>query len=129
MKTDLALLILRLYSGGLMLVVHGWGKLNKVIDGNWKFSDPLGFGPELSLILATFAEFVCALFLVIGLYTRTVAIPLIITMATAAFIIHADDPFKKMEFAMLYLFSYIVIYFAGPGKFSLDQRFAIRQPL
>ena len=41
-------------------------------------------------------------------------------MIIAAFVIHGDDPFKKMEMALLFLIAYLVIMISGPGKISLD---------
>ncbi|MDX1408063.1 MAG: DoxX family protein, partial [Saprospiraceae bacterium] len=71
---------------------------------------------------------ICAALLVAGLATRLAAIPLMITMAVAFFLVHADDPVLDREVAMLYLVVYAVIYLIGPGRFSLDQLiFGIRK--
>jgi putative oxidoreductase len=43
-------------------------------------------------------------------------------MWVAVFIIHADDPFGKQEFGLLYLIPYLTLYFTGPGKLSLDKQ-------
>ena len=116
---NIGLLILRLVGGGFMLT-HGIPKLMKVIGGDMGFADPLGLGPGLSLILTVFSEVICALLLVIGLGTRWVAIPLVITMLVAAFIVHGDDPFKGKELALLYGGIYLAIAFLGSGKLGLD---------
>ena len=119
-KTNsIALLILRLSAGGLMLT-HGWGKFQKVINGNLGFADPLGIGEELSLYLTVFAEFFCAIFILVGLFTRLASIPLIITMAVAAFIIHGGDPIGDKEASLGYLAVYLAIFFMGPGRLSID---------
>lgn len=99
---DYALLITRLVFGGLMLT-HGWPKLMKIINSDWGFADPLGIGAAPSLILTVFAEFFCALAIVLGWKTRLVAIPLIFTMLVAALIIHGSDPLADKEMALLYL--------------------------
>jgi len=118
---DLALLILRIASGGFMLT-HGWPKLlnfNKRLES---FRDPIGLGSEASLTLTVFAEVFCSALLILGLYTRLALIPLIITMSVVAFIVHGSDSFGDKEKALLFLSSYLAIFFAGPGKFSLDAR-------
>lgn len=120
-RTDIALLIIRLAVGGMMLYSHGWPKLLKFFgDDPIKFADPFGLGAEASLGLAVFAEVVCAFCLVIGLATRWVTIPLIITMLVAVFMIHWDDPFSKKEFGLLYLLPYIALLLTGAGRLSVD---------
>lgn len=114
------LLITRVAFGGLMLISHGWGKLMAFGEKAATFSDPLGLGSTLSLGLAVFAEVFCALAVILGLFTRLSAIPLVFTMLTAAFIVHMDDPWKKQEFAILYLIPFLALVFTGPGRYSLD---------
>lgn len=120
-NTDLALLLLRLTFGGLMAINHGWGKFMKFFaEGPIKFPDPLGVGETLSLALTVFAEFFCALFVVVGLFTRQAVLPLIITMLVAIFVMHWGDPFAKKELAILYLIPYIILFFMGSGAWSVD---------
>ena len=116
----LSLLLLRVTFGGAMIIGHGQGKLEKLMSGNpIKFMNFMGLGEEVSLTLVVFAEFLCALLLAIGLFTRYASIPLIFTMCVA-FSVHIADPFSDMEASLLYLTSYIVICLLGAGKFSLD---------
>ncbi len=119
---DIGLLILRLVFGGFMLFGHGWGKMMKLFTGDPnQFADPFGLGAPFSLGLTAFAEVACALFIVLGLFTRWATAPLIITMLVAAFIIHGADPFGKKELAFVYLAAYTVLAFTGPGNYSLDK--------
>lgn len=119
---DLGLLILRLTAGGLMLV-HGLPKLMKLFAGGTiQFPDPLGVGATASLGLAVFSEVVCAIFLILGLKTKWAAVPLAITMFVAGFLVHASDPFKIKEKAILYMLIYISLFFTGAGKFSVDDK-------
>ncbi len=118
---NIALLLLRLV-GGSFMITHGIGKWEKLAaGGNIEFADPFGIGAAPSLLLAVFAELVCAALLILGFGTRLASIPLIVTMAVAAFIAHGDDPFKKKELALLYLAIYIALLLLGSGKYSLDQ--------
>lgn len=116
--TDLGLLILRLGFGGLMLT-HGIPKINMLSDPS-KFADPIGVGPTASLILALIGEVVAPILLIIGFKTKWAAIPAIITMGVAAFIVHAKDDFATKEHALLFLIAFLVIFLCGAGKYSLD---------
>jgi putative oxidoreductase len=117
---DFSLLLLRVATGAFMLT-HGWGKFLKLIgDEPIMFADPIGIGETASLVLVVFSEVLCSMLLIFGAATRLAAIPLIITMLVAAFIIHADDGFGKQELPLLYTTIYIVFALAGAGKFSVD---------
>ncbi len=115
-----ALFALRVSVGSMMLLGHGWRKLMAYGDLTTGFSDPLGIGSAASATLAVFAEVFCSAALVLGLATRWVAIPLMTTMAVAAFIVHGDDPFAKKELALLYFASFLALFVAGPGRLALD---------
>ena len=119
-RFNIGMLILRVTVGCLIMFGHGWGKLAHFGTRLETFSDPLGFGSAVSLTLATFAEFFCGIAIVFGLLTRLSVIPLIITMMTAAFVVHADDPFGKQELPILYLLSFVTIFIMGAGRYSLD---------
>ncbi len=122
MSRDLALLFLRLVAGGSMLYSHGWGKLMRLFTQSpIEFRDPLGVGAPASLGLAAFAEAICSILLIIGLFTRLATVPLIITMLVIIFLVHWTDPFNKIELPLLYLAVYALLAATGPGKYSLDE--------
>lgn len=119
--TDLGLLVLRLWFGGVMLVAHGIPKLGRLSASPIEFPDPLGVGPFVSLLLTLFAEIACAGAVALGLVTRFAAVPLIITMVVAGLVVHGDDGFKRQELALTYLAGYLAILLTGPGRLSLDR--------
>ena len=143
-SASIGLLLLRLGIGGY-LITHGWGKLQMLLAGGAeKFGDPIGLGSTLSLLLVTTSEFLCALLIVLGLATRLAAVPVVITMAVAAFVIHAGDPWTmeaaanaffsgasktwfSKEPALLYLIPFLSLVFTGGGKISLDGLIAMRR--
>ena len=125
---DWATLLLRLGLGAFMIYGHGWGKFMRFFgEEAISFRDPFGLGPEITLGLVVFAEVVCALLLILGLFTRWATIPLIIAMSFAAFIAHAGDPFSQQEKALMYLIGFIAILLLGAGRFSLDAWLARRR--
>ena len=113
------LLILRLGMGGLMMK-HGYQKLMHFSEYKGQFMNFLGLGQSLSLSLTIFAEFFCALFVLIGLFTRLATIPVIIVMCVALFKAHNSDFLGEGEMATLYLAGYLSLLFVGPGKISVD---------
>lgn len=107
---------------GAFMLTHGYPKLMKLLDGgSISFADPFGIGAVPSLVLAVFAEVLCAALLTLGLFTRLAVVPLIVTMAVAAFIQHGDDPFGKKELALVYLVAYALIFAMGSGGISVDR--------
>jgi putative oxidoreductase len=114
-----AMLLLRIAMGAIMMH-HGYDKLVNFAKYKAQFINFLGIGQAASLSLVIFAEFFCALFIIIGLFTRFSVIPLIITMCVALFKTHHSDFMGDGEMASLYLAGYIVILLLGPGRVSVD---------
>lgn len=117
---DLALILLR-FAVGIFMLTHGMGKFSILLgDEPIKFADPIGAGETASLALAVFAEVLCSILLIFGIATRLAAIPLLITMIVAVFIVHRNDGFDKQELALLYLTVYLYLAITGAGKISMD---------
>lgn len=105
---------------GVLFMSHGiakWMMFNEVAE---EFPDPLGIGSTLSFWLALFAEVACSFGFILGALFRLCLIPMIFTMCVALFIIHAGDPLSVKELAMMYLTIFILMFFSGPGRFSVD---------
>lgn len=105
-----------------MMLTHGIPKLMKLVQGNMEFGDPIGIGSVPSFILTVIAEAICPLLIIIGYRTRFASVPVIITMAVAAFIVHGADPLGTKEKALLYLFGFVAVALLGPGKHSVDRK-------
>ncbi len=118
---NIGLLLLRIVFCGAMIYGHGLGKLNKLIDGNFKFSDPIGIGEAPTLFLAVFSEFIAPIFILIGFKTKFFSFFPAVTMFVAAFVVHLGDPFSRMEKAILFLAVFIFFMISGPGKYSIDK--------
>lgn len=125
---DFGLLILRVSAGLAMALQHGMGKLQKLINGDLQFPDPLGVGVTTSLFLAGLAEFFCALAVVLGVLTRLMSAPLAFTMLVAAFVVHANDTFERKELAIVYLVIFSALILTGGGRFSIDSKLFKNKP-
>ena len=118
---DLALLLLRVGFGGFMLT-HGIPKLSKLSKLPINFPDPLGITETGSYIGTIIAEVIAPILIIIGIRTKLAWIPVIFTMAVAAFVVHGNDALAKKELALLYMIAFIAVFLAGPGKYSFDRR-------
>ena len=121
------LLILRIIGGLMMVYNHGWGKITAGPE-KWNrlghaLTDFIGL-EFLSIFfgfMAAFSESVCALLIIIGLFTRPASILLFFTMFVASMnhIVDGEMP----ELAIMYFTVIFVIILIGPGKFSLDHKY------
>ena len=120
-RVSMALLLLRVVAAAFLLT-HGIPKLGRLFSGEEiRFMDFMGLGPVVSLSLAVLAEFLCSILVIFGAFTRLALIPMIITMGTAAFVAHADDPFGTKEKPLLFMLVFIFLLITGPGKYAVDK--------
>ena len=115
---SLFLLALRVIFG-ILLMRHGIEKFYNYTSLCFTFPDPIGYGKDLALIFVVFAELCCSLAFVFGVLYRLCMIPMIIVMATAFFYIHGGSV-ANGELAFSYLLLFILMYIAGPGRYSVD---------
>lgn len=98
-SSNLASLALRLYLAPIFWMA-GMSKLNafdSTVDwfGNAEWGLGLPF-PFLMAVLATAAELIGAILLTLGLFTRLISIPLIITMLIAILCVHWDNGWQAI---------------------------------
>jgi putative oxidoreductase len=119
---DLGLLLLRLWFGLSLLILHGWPKLMGFSQMAGSFPDPLGVGSRVSLILALIGEVLCSVLLVLGLFTRAAALGGAITMGVAFAMVHQLTlrGENSGELAYAYLGVFLALFLAGAGRFSMD---------
>lgn len=143
LKPDLGLLALRVTVSFLMIRYHGWGKLTGwadekirlpnlfALDGLRKefhtFPNYIGISSELSYVLVTWCETFGSMFIMAGLLTRLHSLGLFITM-TVAWTFHHQMRLTgpgSGELPFSWIFVYLLLFLAGPGKYSLDHRFGL----
>lgn len=118
---NLALAILRI-GASAMLLTHGIPKIERLFADTITFPDPLGIGASTSLTLAIIGEVIAPIFILVGFRTKFAAILSMITMLVAVLIHHSGDPFADKEKALLFALIFLVVFLAGPGKYSIDKR-------
>ena len=118
--SELLLLGARVYAGFTMAMAG----LDKLPTPDWMVDqvEQIGVFPSASLFaaIACLAEFVCGLFLVVGLATRISAILLAVTMGFAAFGFQGATPLTGMHIAQHFFWLFVVFIGLGGGRFSFD---------
>lgn len=117
---NLGLLIGRLGFGLMLAFMHGFGKLppaEEFVGGVASLGFP---APVLFAWAAALAEGIGSLLVAVGFLTRPAALTVTITMAVAAFMMHAADPMDVKEKALMYLCFGLIFLFTGAGRFSID---------
>jgi putative oxidoreductase len=115
-----ALLLYRVIISLLFVFGYGLKKLKMLINGEDFFYSFLGFGSDITLLLASIGELIAPIFIIIGYKTRFfTALPLFM-MFIVVFDVKSGEPFESYQTALLYLISLSIIIIAGPGKYSID---------
>jgi putative oxidoreductase len=123
---DTALLILRVGSGAL-LITHGLPKLLhperwRGLGGSMRMLG-IQFLPTLWGFLASAAEGVGGLLMVLGLFFRPAAFLALFTMGIAAYShFSKGDGLKGAEPALVYGIIFLSLFIIGPGKYSIDKK-------
>lgn len=114
-----AMLLLRL-GGGILLMSHGYPKMAHFSEYSQHMPSLFGIGQPATTVLVIIAEFFCALFVALGLFTRLACIPILFNMGYIAIKIHNWDVFDSAHAASLFFAVFLTLLIVGPGKFSID---------
>lgn len=117
-KTSFLLLASRLLFG-LTFASHGLDKLQHFTETAAHFPAPFGMSGEVAVSLSIFGELICGLAFTFGFLTRLALLPMIFTMIVAFTTVHGVSV-SGGELAFLYLVIFVLSWFAGTGKFSVD---------
>ena len=122
--SDIGILILRIFPGVVMFLNHG---LNKISAGiaKWErlggaLTNLIGF-ESLKIFfgfMASYAESIGALFIMLGLLTRFSSFLLFFTMMVASLKHYFEGEFSELAF--IYGCIYFALIISGPGKYSVD---------
>lgn len=106
---------------------QGWGvTILRVVGLMSQLEIPL---PTLSAVVVTAVEFLGGAALLLGLFTRWVAIPLTINMLVAILAVHLRAGFflpNGYEYALTLMTATMTLAFAGSGEAAIDKLFSKR---
>jgi putative oxidoreductase len=127
-KMDIPLLILRV-GIGIMFVLHGYPKFMGGIE-KWTGLGHYGMGsigidifPVFWGFMAAFSEFVGGIMIIVGLYLRYFSFLLFVTMSVATVThLSSGDGIMGASHAIESAVVFLCLLFAGPGKYSLQNR-------
>lgn len=121
-KASTALFVFRVLLSLSLFNTHG---LKKIVDFEGTLAhipDPFGFGSEFSAYMAVFANVICPVFVILGLFTRAAILPIVGITLAGFFIVHAADPWSVRDVPLMYSLSFLLLLYLGPGKYSLDAK-------
>lgn len=109
---------------GWVFLLSGWGKLHH-LDDVIEFFGSIGIpAPQIQAPFASGVELVCGVLLLLGLFSRFAAVPLVVVMIVAiATARHEELTSLGALFGFIeYLYIILLLYVAveGPGPLSLD---------
>ncbi|AZF31839.1 DoxX family protein [Pseudomonas sp. R4-35-07] len=123
-KQDIGLLFLRVSGALFLLWVHGLPKLLNYSDQLKLIEDPFHLGAPLTLLLAIFAEVLCPLLIIAGVWTRLACLPILAVLVIALLVVHPEWTLFEGQFGWLLMIIFTSILIAGSGSLRLGQRLA-----
>ena len=129
-NTDVGLLLLRIGTGSILFMRHGWEKISRLSFSNPNFPDPLHIGNHASWTLAMVGDGILSLLLVAGIGTRWIALYSFVQIFVAFAFMQHFVFFGKVpgadhsELIALYLSALLSLMFTGPGRYSVDAALA-----
>jgi len=117
---DIVLLVFRVLLSAELMYAHGLKKLGIGIAEAEQVPNPLQL-PELwNSFFAISANLFFPVLVMLGLFTRLTVLPILAVTLTGYFVLHFHDAPLIKDTPFMYSLSYLLIFFLGAGKYSLD---------
>ncbi|MCO5368638.1 DoxX family protein [Pseudomonas alliivorans] len=105
----------------LLLQVHGLPKLMHWSVEVQRIEDPFGLGGTLTLGLAVFAEVICPVLLILGVWARLACLPVLAVLAVAVLFVHPEWSLEQGQFAWLLMILFAGLAITGPGPLVIGK--------
>jgi putative oxidoreductase len=131
LRPEFGIAILRLVLG-TVFAAHGAQKLFQFgLEGLTASFGSMGIPlPALAAAVVIVTELLGGIALIVGAFSRLVAVPLAATMLVATLLVHLPAGFfapNGIEFTLTLMAGSLAILFAGPGAWALDNSLAARR--
>ncbi|ANG93834.1 DoxX family protein [Enterobacteriaceae bacterium 155047] len=127
-RINAGLFFLRLTGCLLLLHVHGLPKVFHFSEELTRIEDPFGLGPWMSLLPAIFAEVICPIFILAGIFTRLACLPIVGVLLVAMVFVHPDWSIAEGQFGWLLLIIFTTLALTGPGEWRIHLRNSKEEP-
>lgn len=123
-NADIGLLILRIFIGSRLIYgvidnIISWEKMLE-FAGFLKINNfPL---PVFSAVLSVYAQFLCAILILVGYKTRFAAAILTFNFIVAMVSVHLKDSVEVMTPALAMLFISLTLMFTGAGRWAVEKK-------
>ncbi|MBM7844759.1 DoxX family protein [Herpetosiphon giganteus] len=123
-KPGFGIAILRIVVG-FIFFMHGWEKFNGGIEGTAVFLGSLGIpAPTFMAVLLIATELIGGIMLILGLFTRYVAVAEAIAMVVALVTVHLENGFSSQtggyEYVLALIGASLALVLLGSGSLALD---------
>ena len=120
---DIGILLLRIFIGvrlvyGVLDNMLHWERMIEFKDFLQQFHFPL---PLVSAIVSVYAQLIAGILILIGWKIRWAAALMVINFLVAIFMVHRNQSFEEMTTPLAMLFSNLLFFFTGAGKYSVDR--------
>ena len=120
-QVNIGLLILRIWLGAGLFIKHGLEKILHFPSMAAHFPDPIHVGAKTGLVFALISDALCSVLVAAGLFTRLAALLIVINLGVVfGFLNHGNLMDNNGELVYLYLGGFLVLFFTGAGRFSID---------
>lgn len=115
-----AMLLFRVGVSLQLMLVHGFKKVGIGVDTAEQIPNPLNLPETINEYFAIGSNLIAPVFIIIGLFTRIAALPVLAVTLTGFFVLHWNDSLLVKDVPLIYSFVFLLICILGPGKYSFD---------
>ena len=124
-KSDVGLFLLRIFIGlriiyGVFDNIISWNRMMEFSGFLKANSFPV---PTFCAVLSVYAQFICAVLILLGYETRFATFILVFNFIVATVMVHRNDSIEVMTPALAMLFISVGLLFTGAGKWGIGKSY------